>query len=111
VGEGTLVNISSVLGTKVRTTAGAYAATKYAVEALSEALRMELARTNVRITCIEPGLVRSGLHRHLDIHPAESMGIEPLTPEDIADQVLHVLQQPANVRIPRLMVLPKDHEI
>src|SRR5512140_1101115 len=59
-GEGDLINITSVVGTKVRETAGAYAGTKFAVEALSEALRMELARTDVRVTCIEPGVVETG---------------------------------------------------
>jgi short-subunit dehydrogenase len=44
-GRGALVNMSSVLGTKVRPTAGAYAGTKHAIEALCEALRMELAGT------------------------------------------------------------------
>ena len=46
--SGHLVNTSSVLGTKVRPTAGAYAGTKFAIEALSEALRIELAKTNIR---------------------------------------------------------------
>jgi len=57
---GDMVNISSVMGTKVRETAGAYAGTKFAVEALSEGLRLEFAATNVRVTCIEPGVVPPG---------------------------------------------------
>ena len=48
-GFGHVINISSVLGTKVRPTAGGYAATKFALEALSEALRMELTGTNIKI--------------------------------------------------------------
>ena len=60
--SGCLINISSVLGTKVRATAGAYAASKHAIEALSGALRLELARTHVRVVCIDPGLVRTHLH-------------------------------------------------
>jgi NADP-dependent 3-hydroxy acid dehydrogenase YdfG len=109
---GHLVNTSSVLGKKVRPTAGAYAGTKYAVEALSEALRMELSRSDVQVSCIEPGLVRTGLHDRWEVHPSESMGIaEPLTPADIARAVLFLLDQPAHVRIPQLMILPKGHEI
>ncbi len=46
-GSGHLINISSVMGTKVRPTAGAYAGTKHAIEALSEALRMEVAGSGV----------------------------------------------------------------
>lgn len=111
-GHGHLVNTSSVLGKKVRSTVGAYAATKYAIEALSEALRMELCRTDVQISCIEPGLVKTGLHDRWEVPPAEILGIaEPLEPEDIARMVLFILEQPAHVRIPQLMILPKGHEI
>lgn len=111
-GYGHLVNTSSVLGKKVRPTVGAYAATKYAIEALSEALRMELSKTDVQISCIEPGLVRTGLHDRWEIPPAELLGIaNPLEPDDIARMVLFILEQPAHVRIPQLMILPKGHVI
>lgn len=110
--EGHLINVSSVLGTKVRPTAGAYAGTKHAIEALSEALRMEVAATPVRVSCIEPGLVATQLHRDWGVHPTESMGIsEPLQPEDVARCVAFMLTQPAHVRIPRMMVLPAEHEV
>jgi NADP-dependent 3-hydroxy acid dehydrogenase YdfG len=111
-GCGHLINMSSVLGTKVRPTAGAYAGTKYAIEALSEALRMEVAGTAVAVTCIEPGLVVTGLHRDWPVPPSESMNIAtPLRPEDVARCVAFVLSQPSHVRIPRLMVLPGQHQI
>ena len=111
-GSGHLINMSSVLGTKVRETAGAYAGTKFAVEALSEALRIELSKTDIQITCIEPGLVKTELHRRWEKHPSELMDIpNPLKPEDVADTILYVLSQPFRVRIPRIMVLPKDHVI
>jgi NADP-dependent 3-hydroxy acid dehydrogenase YdfG len=109
---GHLVNTSSILGKKVRPTAGAYAGTKFAIEALSEALRMELSKTDVQVSCIEPGLVRTDLHSRWEVHPTESMGIaEPLTPGDVARMVLFILEQPPHVRIPQLMILPKGHEI
>lgn len=109
---GHLINVSSVLGKKVRPTAGAYAATKFAMEALSEALRMELSKTDVQVSCIQPGLVITGLHDRWETHPSELMGIEePLLPTDIARMVLFLLDQPAHVRIPQLMILPKGHEI
>ena len=109
---GHLISTSSVLGTKVRPTAGAYAGTKYAIEALSEALRMELSKNDVQVSCIEPGLVLTGLHDRWEEHPSRTMRIEePLLPTDIARLVLFLLEQPPHVRIPRLMVLPKGHEI
>lgn len=111
-GSGHIINISSVMGTKVRATAGAYAATKYAIEALSEALRMELAETNIKISCIEPGLVMTELHKDWKVHPKESMNIrEPLTVDNIVDAVKFIMMQPDHVRIPKLMVLPRDHII
>lgn len=111
-GFGHIINISSVLGTKVRPTAGAYAATKFAMEALSEALRMELTGTSVKISCIEPGLVMTELHKEWEIHPKESMGIhEPLTVNDIVETVRFIMNQPDHVRIPKLMILPRDHNI
>jgi NADP-dependent 3-hydroxy acid dehydrogenase YdfG len=111
-GFGHIVNISSVLGTKVRATAGAYAATKFALEALSEALRLELAGTDIRISCIEPGLVITELHKDWKVHPRESMQIrDPLNVEDIVEAVKFIISQPGHVRIPKLMILPKDHTI
>ncbi|SEW35188.1 SDR family oxidoreductase [Chitinophaga arvensicola] len=111
-GSGHVINISSILGTKVRPTAGAYAATKYAMEALSEALRMELAGSNIQVSCIEPGLVMTELHKDWEVHPREAMGIhEPLTTDDIVATIKFILSQPPHVRIPRLMILPKDHQI
>jgi NADP-dependent 3-hydroxy acid dehydrogenase YdfG len=111
-GDGHLVNMSSALGKKVRATVGAYAGTKFAIEALSEALRLELSHSDVKVSSIQPGLVRSGLHNWWDAHPAEAMSIsEPLQPEDVARMVLFVLEQPPRIRIPQLMILPKDHEI
>ncbi|ACF13202.1 short-chain dehydrogenase/reductase SDR [Chloroherpeton thalassium ATCC 35110] len=109
---GHLINISSVLGTKVRESAGAYAGTKYAIEALSEALRIELARTNVKVTSIEPGLVMTELHRKWDVHPKEAMQIPtPLQPGDVAEIIWQVLSQKPHVRIPKILIMPKDHAI
>jgi len=110
--SGYMVNISSVLGTKVRPGAGAYAGTKYAVEAISEALRMELVDTNIKIASIQPGLVMTELHRDWEVHPKDHNNIQaPLQPEDIADQVLHVLTLPAHITIPKMLVLPNDQSL
>ena len=111
-GYGHIINFSSVLGTKVRPTAGPYAGTKFALEALSEALRMELAGTNISVSCIEPGLVMTELHKNQEVHPKVSMKInEPLVTDDIVEAVRYILKQPEHVRIPRLMILPKDHVV
>ena len=111
-GSGHLLNVSSVMGTKVRATAGAYSGTKFALEALSEALRMEVAGTGVAVSCIEPGIVATDLHRDWPVHPTVGMNIpHPLSPADVARSVRFVLTQPQHVRIARLMILPGEHQI
>ena len=109
VGAGHLVNVSSILGTKVRPGTGVYAGTKYAIEALSEALRMEVAKTDIKVSVIEPGVVETELQNHFPVHPKEVLGIStPLQPADIARCVRFVLEQPPHVRIPVMMVLPGE---
>ena len=111
-GSGFLLNTSSVLGTKVRPTAGAYAGTKFAIEALTEALRMELAKTSIGVAAIEPGLVKTDLHRDWPVHPSESLNIpRPLQPEDIARVVRFILEQPDHVRLQRVLAVPADQEL
>lgn len=111
-GRGHLFNTSSILGRKVRPTVGAYAATKFAMEAFSEALRMELSKSEVRISSIEPGLVRTGYQDRWEVPPAMLMGMEePLDPTEIAKMVLVILEEPANLLIPQHAVLPREREL
>jgi NADP-dependent 3-hydroxy acid dehydrogenase YdfG len=108
-GEGDLIHVSSILGTKVRPGAGVYAATKYGIEALAEALRMELAGTRIRVSVVEPGITDTELHAHFAVRPKVSQNITaPLQPEDIARCVRFVLEQPEHVRIPVIMALPGE---
>jgi len=107
--SGQLITTSSILGTKVRPTAGVYAGSKYGVEALTEALRMEVAGTGIRVGCIEPGLVNTELQDHFEVHPRHMLDMkQPLEPEDIARCVRFMLEQPPHVSIPRMMVLPSE---
>ena len=108
---GQLVNVSSILGTKVRPTTGPYAATKHAIEALSEALRMELAGSGIRVMCVEPGLVMTGLHDHWETHPKDGLGITPLSPGDIARCVRFALEQPDEMLVARILAMPSDHSL
>jgi NADP-dependent 3-hydroxy acid dehydrogenase YdfG len=111
-GSGFLMNTGSVLGTKVRPGAGGYSGTKYAIEALSEALRLELAGTGVRVAVVEPGLVRTDLHRDHAVRPEVVQGVDqPLTPEDVARAVVFACEQPRHVLIPRIMVLPAGQSV
>lgn len=91
-GAGHLVNVSSALGSSSRPTA--YAATQRAIEVLSEALAAELDDTPVLVSCIQPGLVRTGLRHRWEIAPEGPGAGYPLEPEDFARMVLFILEQP-----------------
>ncbi len=111
-GSGHLLHMSSILGTKVRPTAGVYAGTKYGIEALAESLRMEVAGTNIKVSTLQPGITITELHDKLDVHPRDALGIQaPLVPEDIVRAVRFILDQPEHVRIPVLMILPGEQAI
>lgn len=111
-GSGDLINTSSILGMKVRPTVGVYAGTKYAIEALSESLRMELAGTGIRVMVIEPGYTATHLQSHWTDQQQEMLkAMEPVQPEDIARAVKFMLEQPPNVIIPRLLMVPVDQQI
>jgi NADP-dependent 3-hydroxy acid dehydrogenase YdfG len=108
-GSGYLINTSSILGTKVRQTTGAYAGTKYAVEALTEDLRMQAAGTGVRVCALEPGLVETHLQDHFPVHPKDMLDIKALVqPADIGRVIRFMLEQPDHVAIPRILVMPTD---
>jgi NADP-dependent 3-hydroxy acid dehydrogenase YdfG len=108
-GQGYLINTSSILGTKVRQTAGAYAGTKYAVEALTEDLRMQAAGTGVRVCALEPGLVETHLQDHFPVHPKDALNVRHMVkPVDIGRAVRFVLEQPDHVAIPRILVMPAE---
>jgi NADP-dependent 3-hydroxy acid dehydrogenase YdfG len=85
-GTGHLVNISSAVGSSSKPTP--YAATQRAIEVLSDALAAELEGTEVLVSCIQPGLVKTGRH-----HRWEIAGY-PLEPEDFARMVLFILEKP-----------------
>jgi NADP-dependent 3-hydroxy acid dehydrogenase YdfG len=108
-GGGYLINTSSILGLKVRQTTGAYAGTKYAVEALTEDLRMQAAGTGVRVCSLEPGLVETHLQDHFPVHPRDMLKITaPVLPADIGRVIRFMLEQPDHVMIPRILVMPSE---
>lgn len=110
--RGHLVSTSSSLGVKVRPTTGAYAGTKFAIEALHEDLRMQAAGTGVRVGVIEPGLTETQLQRHMKVHPKDALGIKRMaTPADVARALRFMLEQPDHVTIPRLLIQPSEQSM
>jgi NADP-dependent 3-hydroxy acid dehydrogenase YdfG len=110
-GAGHVINMGSIAGLKPYATGTAYVTSKYAVHGFSDTLRLDFAGRGIRVTEIMPGLVRSGFaeQRLGDAQQAKDFydSFEQcLDPDDIARTVLFALQQPSNVEIAQLVVLP-----
>lgn len=86
-GTGVIVNVSSVLGKQSIPLAGGYAASKFALEALSESLRAEVAGDGVRVLVVRPGRTQSNFQRAAAApkgdRPAESL-VPAMRPDDVA---------------------------
>lgn len=111
--RGHIVNLGSVAGHWTYPGGGVYCATKAAVRALSEGLRLDLMGTGVRITNIEPGMVEtefSVVRYGGDKGKADKVysGMEPLTADDVAESIEWCLDRPARVNIQEMMIFPTD---
>ena len=107
---GHVINIGSVAGDAAYAGGNVYCATKSAVKALSDGLRIDLAHTCVRVTNVKPGLVEthfSNVRFHGDDARADKVyeGIKPLNGDDIADVVYYAASAPAHVQIAEVLVL------
>ena len=112
-GAGHIVNLGSVAGRWVYPGGGVYCASKHAVKALSEGLRMDLHGSGIRVTNIEPGLVEtefSVVRFKGDEDRAAKVYADtrPLRAEDIAETILWCCDRPAHVNIQELVIYPTD---
>jgi NADP-dependent 3-hydroxy acid dehydrogenase YdfG len=113
---GHIVNISSVAGRIVFPAGSIYCATKHAVTAFSEGLRQELSpRANIRVTCIEPGVVATELvntitDKSLEKFIENTKHMESLHAEDIANAILFALNSPAHVNVNEVLIRPTSQE-
>lgn len=111
--SGHIINIGSVAGHTVYPKGAVYCATKFAVHALSQGLRMDLFGTKVRVTTVDPGAVEtefSLVRFHGDVTKAAAVyqGFKPLTAEDIADAVLYCATRPSHVDVSEIHLMPTD---
>lgn len=112
-GEGTIVNISSVAGRKTFPDHAAYCATKFAVHALTENIREEVAESGVRMVVIAPGVVETELLGHTtddgikNGYQSWKEGIGGgIGPESVAEAILFAYNQPPNVCIREIVLAP-----
>ena len=108
--SGHIINIGSVAGDAAYAGGNVYCATKAAVKALTDGLRIDVADTAIRVTNLKPGLVEtnfSNIRFRGDHERAAKLyqGIKPLTGDDIADVAVYAANAPAHVQIAEVLIL------
>ncbi len=110
-GRGQIINIGSVAGDAAYPGGSVYCATKAAVKALTDGLRMDLVDTPLRVTLIKPGLVETNfsvVRFRGDKNKADNVykGIRPLDGDDIAETVYFAASVPEYMQIAEMLVMP-----
>jgi NADP-dependent 3-hydroxy acid dehydrogenase YdfG len=108
--SGHIINVGSVAGDAAYAGGNVYCATKAAVKALTDGLRIDVAHTAIRVTNLKPGLVEtnfSNIRFHGDTERAANVykGVKPLTGDDIADVAVYASNAPAHVQIAEVLIL------
>ncbi|HXB41930.1 MAG TPA: SDR family NAD(P)-dependent oxidoreductase [Bacteroidia bacterium] len=109
--KGHIINVGSVAGKEVYPNGNVYCASKYAVDALNKAMRIDLLAHNIRVSAIHPGMVEtefSVVRFHGDEARAKKVyeGLQPLTPNDIADAIYWMASRPPHVNITDVIITP-----
>ncbi len=109
--SGHIINIGSTAGKEVYPKGNVYCASKHAVDAINQGMRIDLNTYGIRVGAVNPGLVEtefSNVRFKGDVERAHGVyqGFQPLKPEDIAEIIYFVISQPAHVNIADLVVMP-----
>ena len=109
--KGHVINIGSIAGHTVYPKGNVYNASKFAVNAISKGMRLDLYEKDIRISTIDPGMVEtefSIVRFRGDNQRAKKVyeGLKPLTPEDIADAILYCATRPPHINIDELIITP-----
>ncbi len=110
-GSGHIINIGSIAGKEVYANGNVYCASKFAVDALSKAMRIDLIETGIKVSEVNPGLVEtefSEVRFKGDKERAAGVyqGYQPLLAEDIADLIAFIVSRPAHVNLAEVLILP-----
>lgn len=110
-GRGHVINLGSTAGELTYPNGAVYCATKAAERAINDGLRQDVLGTPVRVTTVDPGMVETDfslVRFHGDSERAAKVykGVQPLTPEDVAETIIWVAGRPAHVNIARVLLTP-----
>jgi 3-hydroxy acid dehydrogenase/malonic semialdehyde reductase len=112
--RGTVIHLGSIAGRQVYPGGNVYCASKHAVRALTDGLRMDVLGSGVRVATVDPGLVAgtefSTVRFHGDAGRAAAVykGLTPLSPEDVAEAIVWVATRPQHVVVGDLVLYPTD---
>lgn len=109
--RGHIINVGSTAGKEVYPNGNVYCASKFAVDALNQGMRIDLNKTGIKVGAVNPGLTKTGFSNVRfkgDDERAEKVyeGFEPLYPEDIAQIIAFMVTVPPHVNIADLTVMP-----
>lgn len=108
--DGQIINVASIAAHQVFPNSGIYCATKHAVGAISKSLHLEMGK-QLKITTISPGAVDTAFVDNTTnenmIGDLKKYFAEGLTPDVIAEQIVHCIEQPPNVTISEIIIRPK----
>ncbi len=112
-GRGHVINVGSIAGHEVYANGTVYCASKHAVDAITKGMRLDLLGTGVKVSTVDPGMVEtefSVVRFHGDVDRASTVyeGLDPLTPEDIADTIVWIADRPRHVQVAEVVILPAD---
>lgn len=110
-GSGHIINLSSIAGKETYPMGNVYCATKYGVEAITKALRLELLQKGIKVTSVAPGAVSTefaSVRFKGDQERAKAVykGFQPLEAKDIAETILFVITRPEHVNIDDILIMP-----
>jgi len=110
-GRGHVINIGSIAGREIYPGGNVYCATKFAVKTLSNAMRLDLSGTPIRVSEVAPGMVEtefSLVRFHGDAERAAKVyqGFTPLRPDDIAEAIVWCATRPLHVNVSEMVVMP-----
>lgn len=114
--SGHIVQISSVAGRTARPNIGAYNASKWAVNGFSEALRQEVHMDGIRVTVVEPGVVRTELREHItnaavrEDHEKWASSMTQLESEDVAAAIVYAVTAPERANINEILMRPTEQQ-